>query len=192
MTVFPSTWSFKGEDVQSVLPWTVICSLQSIWLGICLFVYSFIYLDFLVSLSTKGRELQQTEPLFLVWAIQLPNAFVETILFSTGLHLHSTMLFETGIILKNAFLLDMAKITAHCFRSGGAQHGFVTGKSIWPLDVVKWWVGGGDGDYVNTILRYLLEETLKYEKNRTHFMYTRGSAIRLFNTCVSTLDDISS
>ena len=43
---------------------------------------------------------------------------------------------------------------------------------------------------MNTIIRYLLEETHKYENNFTHFLYTRGSDARLFNTHVATIADV--
>lgn len=96
-----------------------------------------------------------------------------------------------GIIPKNASGEDMEKFTIHCFRRGGAQHRFVTGRNRWPLDVVKWWGGWGAGDDVNTIIRYLLEETNRYENNYTHYLYTFGSDSRLFNNNVSSLDDVS-
>ena len=53
--------------------------------------------------------------------------------------------------------------------------------------VVGGWGVGGD---VNTIIRYLLEETSKYENNYSHYLYTYGSDARLFNTNTSTLDDL--
>ena len=43
---------------------------------------------------------------------------------------------------------------------------------------------------MNTIICYLLEETHKYENNFTHFLYTRGSDLRLFNTHISTIADV--
>lgn len=82
-------------------------------------------------------------------------------------------------------LVDMEKLKAHCFCRGGIQLGFVAGMSQWPLDVVTWWSGCGDGNIVNTIICYLPEITLKYEKNYTHCTYTLGSDKRLFNTCVT-------
>lgn len=66
----------------------------------------------------------------------------------------------------------------------------MTGKHRWPLNVVKWWGGWGEGDDVNTILRYLLEETSRYEKNFMHYMYTKGSDISMFNNHVTSLADI--
>lgn len=95
-----------------------------------------------------------------------------------------------GIIPRNAAGEELGKFTAHCFRRGGAQHRFVTGKSRWSLDVVKWWGGWGTSDDMNTIIRYLLEETSKYENSYTHYLYTKGSDSRMFNSNVSTFQDV--
>lgn len=142
--------------------------------------------------SILGRELRPSDPLFPRMDDIVSKCFFgEFMVQQTFMNTINNAVRDCGIIPRNAFGMDMGRLTAHCFRRGGAQHRFVTGKSRWPLDVVKWWGGWGDGDDVNTILRYLLEETLKYEKNYTHFMFTRGSDIRLFNTCVTTLGDVS-
>lgn len=84
----------------------------------------------------------------------------------------------------------LGKFTAHCFRRGGAQHRFVTGKSRLPLDVVKWWGGWGASDDFNTIIRYLLEETSLYERNYKHYLFTKGSDARMFNCNVTSFEDI--
>ena len=55
---------------------------------------------------------------------------------------------------------------------------------------MKWCGGWGAGDDVNKIIRYLLEETGKYKRNYSHFLYTRGSDCRLFNSHVSTIEDL--
>ena len=41
-----------------------------------------------------------------------------------------------GIIPTNASGVEMGTFTSHCFRRGGSQHRYATGKSRWPLDVV--------------------------------------------------------
>ena len=55
---------------------------------------------------------------------------------------------------------------------------------------MRWWGGWGIGEDLNTIIRYLLEEMYKYENNFTHFLYTRGSDVRLFNTHISSIADV--
>lgn len=43
---------------------------------------------------------------------------------------------------------------------------------------------------MNTIIRYLLEETSKYENNYTHCLHMRGSDARMLNGNVSTKEDL--
>lgn len=96
-----------------------------------------------------------------------------------------------NITPRGAVSFELGKFTLHCFRRGWAQHRFVTGKNRWILDVVKWWGGWWTGDDVNNILRYLLEETSKYETNYSHYLYTYGSDFRLFNSNCSNISDLS-
>lgn len=111
----------------------------------------------------------------------IPTTFMKTINSATSM---------SAIMPVNAAGEDLGRFTAHCFRRGGAQHRFVTGKSRWPLDVVKWWGGWGASDDFNTIIRYLLEETSRYERNFTHYLFTKGSDARMFNSNVSSLEDV--
>lgn len=46
------------------------------------------------------------------------------------------------------------------------------------------------GDRVNTIIRYLLEETSKCENNYTHYLYTLEKDVPLFNTNSINMDDL--
>lgn len=57
----------------------------------------------------------------------------------------------------------------------------MTERLRWPLDVVKLWDGWGSGDNMNTIIRYLLEETSTYENIYTNYLHTRGSDYRMVN-----------
>lgn len=89
---------------------------------------------------------------------------LESILNHKSLWKFSTKRFGYVKIPKNAFVIDMGKITAHWFRRGGAHNLFVTRKHHWTLNIVKCWGSSGEVDDVNTILRYLLEETSPFEK----------------------------
>lgn len=55
------------------------------------------------------------------------------------------------------------RYTTHCFRRGGAQHRFMFAKEKWSLKAVKWWGGWSEGEAVGTIMRYLLDEFVRYE-----------------------------
>ncbi|ORZ10268.1 hypothetical protein BCR41DRAFT_423825 [Lobosporangium transversale] len=55
------------------------------------------------------------------------------------------------------------RYTAHCFRRGGAQHRFMFAKEKWSLKAVKWWGGWSEGEGVDTVMRYLLDEFVHYE-----------------------------
>ncbi|KAF9112757.1 hypothetical protein BGX27_002843 [Mortierella sp. AM989] len=56
------------------------------------------------------------------------------------------------------------RYTTHCFRRGGAQHRFMFAKEKWSLKAVKWWGGWSEGEAVGTIMRYLLDEFVRYEQ----------------------------
>ncbi|KAF9918210.1 hypothetical protein BX616_009928 [Lobosporangium transversale] len=55
------------------------------------------------------------------------------------------------------------RYTTHCFRRGGAQHRFMFAKEKWSLKAVKWWGGWSEGEGVGTVMRYLLDEFVRYE-----------------------------
>lgn len=93
-----------------------------------------------------------------------------------------------SIIPLNSVGEILGKFAAHCFRRGGSKHLFVTGESIWPLYMVKCWVGWGASEYMNTIIRYLLEEISKYEHFYTHYLYSRGSDSCMFNTKITSFE----
>ncbi|KAI9103872.1 hypothetical protein DFS34DRAFT_682912 [Phlyctochytrium arcticum] len=56
-----------------------------------------------------------------------------------------------------------SKFTTHCFRQGGAQHRFTYAKIRWSLRAVRWWGGWGNGEHIDTVVRYLLDEVGKNE-----------------------------
>lgn len=49
---------------------------------------------------------------------------------------------------------------------------------------------GGEGDDLNTILRFLLEETSRNERKFTHIKCTKGSDSRLSKTNDATIADV--
>ncbi len=55
------------------------------------------------------------------------------------------------------------RFTTHCFRRGGAQHRFMFAEEKWSLKAVKWWGGWAEGEQIGTIMRYLLDEFVRYE-----------------------------
>lgn len=141
--------------------------------------------------SMLGRDLLPGDPLFPRADEKVSKiSFGENMVYQTFMGTINKLISDCGIVPRNAAGSVLGMFTSHCFRRGGAQHRFITGKARWPLDVVKWWGGWGNGEDVNTIIRYLLEETHKYENNFTHFLYTRGSDARLFNTHIATIADV--
>ncbi|KAI9104881.1 hypothetical protein DFS34DRAFT_682683 [Phlyctochytrium arcticum] len=56
-----------------------------------------------------------------------------------------------------------SKFTTHCFRQGGSQHRFMYAKIRWSLRAVRWWGGWGNGEHIDTIVKYLLDEVGKNE-----------------------------
>ena len=92
----------------------------------------------------KGRERLPWDPIF-------PRAdegilkleFGEKMIQQTFVATINDIVKVCGIIPTNASGVEMERFTAHCFRRGGAQHRYVTGRSRWPVYVVKWW---GDGE----------------------------------------------
>lgn len=95
------------------------------------------------------------------------------------LRLWTPSILQYPVVPVNADGEELGIFTAHFFRRGGAKHRFVTGKSKWPLDLVKWWSGWGFGDDDNTMIHYFLEEISKYENSYTNYLYTRGSDLTL-------------
>lgn len=71
---------------------------------------------------------------------------------------------------RNYSVQKLGTFTMHLVIRNGGQDRFITRRKRWPVDVVKWWGGRGTRDEMNTIIRYLLEETSKYESNLTHFV----------------------
>ncbi|KAF9960865.1 hypothetical protein BGZ65_011609 [Modicella reniformis] len=55
------------------------------------------------------------------------------------------------------------RYTTHCFRRGGAQHRFMFATEKWSLKAVKWWGGWSEDEGAGTIMRYLLDEFVRYE-----------------------------
>ncbi|KAG0051948.1 hypothetical protein BGZ83_003167 [Gryganskiella cystojenkinii] len=54
------------------------------------------------------------------------------------------------------------KFTTHCFRRGGAQHRFMFAREKWSLKAIKWWGGWSADERTGTIMRYLLDESVRY------------------------------
>ncbi|CAO3568790.1 unnamed protein product [Mortierella alpina] len=57
------------------------------------------------------------------------------------------------------------RFTTHCLRRGGAQHRFMFAKEKWTLKALKWWGGWTESEQVGTIMRYLLDEFVRYEND---------------------------
>lgn len=158
----------------------------------CAFAYIHLYWWVKKYKTLIGREFLPGDQLFPRADERIEKLyFGKSMVKGTFMKTINDITWSIKIVPKNTLGDDMGKFNLHCFRRGCAQHCFVTGKSRWPLDVVKWWSGWGIGDEVNTIIRYLLEETSKYESNFTHYLYTFGSDSRLFTSNVSTLEDVS-
>lgn len=85
----------------------------------------------------------------------------------------------------------ISRFSVLCVCRGGAQDIFVTGKRSWLLDVVKCWRWWGTGEKMNTIIRYLLEETSKFDSNLRHYLCMLGYDSRLFNQNASSIGNLS-
>ncbi|KAF8514730.1 hypothetical protein BU17DRAFT_52403, partial [Hysterangium stoloniferum] len=56
--------------------------------------------------------------------------------------------------------VTLTHLSTHCFRQGGSQYRFMlapVGKP-WTLATIRWWGGWAEGEHVNTLIRYLLDE----------------------------------
>ncbi|KAG1778323.1 hypothetical protein EV702DRAFT_1044634 [Suillus placidus] len=60
-----------------------------------------------------------------------------------------------------------ARYTSHCFRQGGARYRFMFAPlgERWSLSTIRWWGAWAEGESVDTLIRYLLDELTRYEKN---------------------------
>ncbi|KAG1775242.1 hypothetical protein EV702DRAFT_973569, partial [Suillus placidus] len=60
-----------------------------------------------------------------------------------------------------------ARYTTHCFRRGGARYRFMFTPlgQHWSLATIQWWGAWAEGKSVDTLIRYLLDELTRYEKN---------------------------
>ncbi|KAG1767827.1 hypothetical protein EDD22DRAFT_874534 [Suillus occidentalis] len=60
-----------------------------------------------------------------------------------------------------------ARYTSHCFRRGGARYRFMFAPlgERWSLATIRWWGAWAEGESVDTLIRYLLDELTRYEKN---------------------------
>ncbi|KAF8521981.1 hypothetical protein BU17DRAFT_45386 [Hysterangium stoloniferum] len=64
--------------------------------------------------------------------------------------------------------VTLTHLSTHCFRRGGSQYRFMlapVGKR-WTLATIRWWGGWAEGEHVNTLIRYLLDELHYYEEGR--------------------------
>ena len=90
-----------------------------------------------------GRKLLPSDPIFPCANEDIRKMeFGEKMIQQTFMATINDIVKVWGIISTNSFGLEMGKFTAHCIRRGGAQHRYVTGKSRYPSDVVKWWEVG--------------------------------------------------
>ncbi|KAG9037930.1 hypothetical protein FS837_001350 [Tulasnella sp. UAMH 9824] len=65
--------------------------------------------------------------------------------------------------------------TTHCLRRGGAQYRFMFAPvgQRWSLDVIKWWGGWTDGERIDTLIRYLLDDLSTYENDYSDVLSPR-------------------
>ncbi|KAF8516847.1 hypothetical protein BU17DRAFT_67293 [Hysterangium stoloniferum] len=61
--------------------------------------------------------------------------------------------------------LGTTRLMTHCFRRGGAQYRFMYApiSKRWSLTTIRWWGGWAQGEHINTLIRYLLDELYHYE-----------------------------
>ena len=92
--------------------------------------------------SMLGRDLLPGDPLFPRADEKVSKiSFGENMVYQTFMGTINKLISDCGIVPRNAAGSVLGMFTSHCFRRGGAQHRFITGKARWPLDVVKWWGG---------------------------------------------------
>ncbi|KAF9174742.1 hypothetical protein BGX20_009991 [Mortierella sp. AD010] len=78
---------------------------------------------------------------------------------------HSRIQNVLDIFTNEAGLLEHrnGRFSTHCFRRGGAQYRLMFAEEKWSLKAVKWWGGWSEGERTGTIMRYLLDELVRYE-----------------------------
>ncbi|KAJ2989682.1 hypothetical protein HDV02_004823 [Globomyces sp. JEL0801] len=59
--------------------------------------------------------------------------------------------------------------TTHTFRRGGCQYRFIYSPKPWRFDMCRAW-GGWEGDSVDTMMKYLLEETVSIENGFKYYL----------------------
>ncbi|KAG1905703.1 uncharacterized protein F5891DRAFT_975873 [Suillus fuscotomentosus] len=61
----------------------------------------------------------------------------------------------------------VSRYTSHCSCRGGARYRFMFAPlgQHWSLATIRWWGAWAEGECVDTLIRYLLDELTRYEKN---------------------------
>ncbi|KAF8529568.1 hypothetical protein BU17DRAFT_36594, partial [Hysterangium stoloniferum] len=62
--------------------------------------------------------------------------------------------------------VTLTHLSTHCFQRGGSQYRFMLAsvRKCWTLATIHWWGGWAEGEHVNTLIRYLLDELHYYEE----------------------------
>ena len=77
-----------------------------------------------------GRDFIPSDPIFPETDDSVTKiSFGDLLVQVTFMKIVNDMTSRCGIIPKNSMGTELGRFTTHCFRKGGAQHRFITGKS---------------------------------------------------------------
>ncbi|KAG1871773.1 hypothetical protein DFJ58DRAFT_722522 [Suillus subalutaceus] len=124
---------------------------------ICMFTHLRAWVSFLEEVLLQ-RPLQPEEYIF-------PRVGANGVVYpSDELSYDAVMKTLTWICAKAGLTV---RYTSHCFRRGGARYRFMFAPlgERWSLSTIRWWGAWAEGESVDTLIQYLLDELTRYKKN---------------------------
>ncbi|KAG1779265.1 hypothetical protein EV702DRAFT_966351 [Suillus placidus] len=125
--------------------------------AICMFTHLRAWVRFLEEVLLR-RPLQSDEFVF-------PRVGTNGVIYPTDELSYDAMMKMLTWICTEAVLAS--RYTSHCFRQGGARYRFMFAPlgQCWSLATIRWWGAWAEGECVDTLIHYLLDELTRYEKN---------------------------
>ncbi|KIK34503.1 hypothetical protein CY34DRAFT_17678 [Suillus luteus UH-Slu-Lm8-n1] len=125
---------------------------------ICMFTHLRAWVSFLEEVLLQ-RPLQPEEYIF-------PRVSANGVVYPSDELSYDAVMKTLTWICTEAGLI--ARYTSHCFRRGGARYWFMFAPlgEHWSLATIRWWGAWAEGESVDTLIQYLLDELTRYEKNQ--------------------------
>ncbi|KAG1805102.1 uncharacterized protein HD556DRAFT_1437265 [Suillus plorans] len=150
-------WQRKGETDGALEGHEYEVYAQSHTPEICMFTHLRAWVRFLEEVLLR-RPLQSDEFVF-------PHVGTNGVIYPTDELSYDAVMKMLTWICTEAVLTS--RYTSHCFRQGGARYRFMFAplSQCWSLATIRWWGAWAEGESVDTLIRYLLDELTRYEKN---------------------------